>query len=346
MPTQQILTFDNTSISNYKACPRQYLLKRYFNWTAVGKKPAMDFGGAFHEGMAAILRNKECQNKASLYQAAVDAFNAEWVDRGMPLEDSELFNEIFPRIPTVAYEMYKNWLEQHWQFLMSIEVLEVEEPFAVPIFSKHQCPYCLSKATTEHQWINEINCPTCNQPLTEVYLVGRRDAVYKKDGLIWCLEHKTSSLYKKDGGFQTAFINGFKIDSQVDGYAYTTRMTHGDAAQGVMVAAFSTNKYAKSKVFNMYPQVRTEESLFTYIREVSHWITRLINDLIKGPEIFHRNSMACQTRYGFCDMYDLCRFEYDPWSLEAPPIGYKVDPWEPFDQKELEALLLKEAKNG
>ncbi len=338
MPTKKIITLDNTKLSNYRRCPRFFLLARHLGWVGIEQKPALVFGGAMHEGMAFILRNYKEMDKDELLIKACDAFDIEWVTRGYPLDDSLFFDQIAPRIPGNAHEMLQNWYEQYQGWLSQIEVIEVEQPFAIRLFPKFTCPYC-DHVHEKTYWEDNTNCAKCNALLTELFIVGRRDATYKYQGSIWCLEHKTSSMYKKDGGFMASFVNSFRLDSQVDSYTYTAKLVFGPTVQGVTINALSTNKYAKNKVFNQYAQSRTDEALFAWYREACYWSSHLLRDLEIGPEVFHRNMEGCQNQYGFCEYQDICRFYQSPWELEYPPIGYKVEFWEPFNQEELQEIL-------
>lgn len=336
MPTTQILTYDNTRISSFKNCPRHYQLKHVLNWETSGTKIALVFGGAWHEGMAAILNHKDSHEYGALLEIAMHYFEQEWIKRGLPLDTSTFDDH---RTPGLANDMYANWLDQYWEWLQRIEVLETEAPFCVPLFSKNQCPYCMEILSNSY-WKLNSHCLHCHNPLTEVYLIGRRDAVYRENGDIWVLETKTSSLYTKEFGFQYKFNEGFHIDSQVDGYYYTTILTYGDCA-GVMINACQTNKYAKGKVFKMYPHTRSFESLYAYFREVGLWINDLLTKTNKGPEFFPRQSKACSTPYGFCSFYDVCRFNHTPWLDTVQPLGYEIEKWEPFEEEELKALLMQ-----
>lgn len=338
MPTQQILTYDNTRISSFKNCPRHYQLRHVLNWEPSGIRTPLVFGGAWHEGTAFVLNNKDTYNFSQLVEGAMNAFEQEWLKRGLPLGmDADSYDD--HRTPGLANEMFANWLDQYQNWLKNIEVLETETPFCVPLFSKNQCPYCL-EILGDSYWKNNTHCLHCHNELTEVYLIGRRDAVYKEGNEIWVLETKTSSLYTKEFGFQYKFNEGFHIDSQVDGYYYTTIMTYGDCA-GVMINGCQTNKYAKGKVFKMFPHTRSFASLQAYFYETGLWINDLLTRTNKGPEFFPRQSKACETPYGFCSFYDICRFNHAPWKDSVQPLGYEVEKWEPFEEKELKELLMQ-----
>lgn len=343
MPTQHRIFLDNTRISSYRKCPREHLLRHQLFWTVDQASPPLDFGGAFHAGMTEFLRHKD-EGAKIVADAAFAAFEAEWFERGRTLTPEDLA-DLHPRVPAVAAQMYFNMAQQYEPWLRRIEVLEIEQPFCVPLFAKGTCPYCLVQEDHRY-WLSDgvKECPFCGAPLTEVYLVGRRDCVYREGNEIWALEHKTSSLYSKDHGFQYNFINGFNIDSQVDGYYYTTRMTHGERATGVMINGCLVYR-TRQDVFKLLPQRRTTEQALAWFNETAQWVSQLLRKQQEGPEAFPRNPSACKTPYGMCSFHDVCRFHLEPWKEEYPPIGYKVERWEPFDEAEL-LKLLEGVQNG
>jgi len=337
MPTQQILTYDNSRIKTYKKCPREFQLSHILYWAANKDAPALVFGGAYHEGMAKIFELKDKLPKADLLNAAMLAFDAEWEKRNGPTTDEGL-EMWFPRIPSVAATMLSNWLDKYKHWLSKIEVLEIEEPFAVPLFSRHQCPYCMEHLS-ESYWENNKYCLHCHAPLTETMLIGRRDLVYKEGSKKYCFDTKTSSMYVKIGGFQRSFVDSFHIDSQIDGYYYTTIMTHG-SCEAVVINACMTKK-DHWDVFDMYPQYRDFNSLYQWYSETCLYVNRILSDLAKGSQMFTRNPESCQTRFGSCKFHDICRVIHEPHKEIAQPIGFKIEKWEPFDEEELKALIMK-----
>ena len=337
MPTQQILTYDNSRIKSYKHCMREYQLAHVLNWAPLGDAPPLVFGGAYHEAIAAIFRYKDSVQQVELIDLAMTAFTEEWNKRNGPtsIDELELW---FPRTHVTAEQSIHNWLKKYYGWLMQIEILEIEEPFAVPLFIKHTCPYCLEQHT-EDVWENYTECPKCKAPLTEVLLIGRRDLVYRLNDKIHVMDTKTSTLYSTIGGFQKQFVEQFHIDSQVDSYYYTTIMTHGSCESMVINAI----QIAKNHwdVLEMYEYFRDYSSLFTWFSETARYVSSILQSTKKGPEAFMRNPEACGTKYGFCKYYNICRTIYEPAKEIAQPVGFKIEKWEPFDEEELKALIMK-----
>jgi hypothetical protein len=337
MPTQQILTYDNSRIKAYKHCKREHQLAHILNWASLSEAPALVFGGAYHEAKAAIFRYKSDMDRQKLLDVAMEAFNKEWEKRNGPssVEDLAMW---FPRVPTVAEESLHCWLDKYYHWLMQIEILEIEEPFAVPLFIKHTCPYCMNRLTDTY-WEDNKYCLHCHMPLTEVLLIGRRDLVFRLNGKIHVLDTKTSTLYAKVGGFQSQFVDQFHIDSQVDGYYYTTIMTHGSCESMIIDAA--QIKKDHYDVLEMYEYHRDLNGLYTWFDETTQYVNSILRDIQQGPHRFVRNPEACGTKYGFCKYYNVCRVIREPWNEIAQPIGFKIEKWEPFDEEELKALIMK-----
>jgi len=337
VPTQQILTYDNSRIKSYKHCKREYQLAHTLYWTPLGDAPALVFGGAYHEAKAAIFRHKDNLERCNLIEVAMLAFNDEWEKRKGPssVEDLAMW---FPRVPVVAEESIHNWLDKYYDWLIKIEILEIEEPFAVPLFIKHTCPYCMNKLS-ETYWENNKYCLHCHAPLTEVLLIGRRDLVFRLNGKVHVLDTKTSTLYAVNGGFQKQFVDQFHIDSQVDGYYYTTILTHGECESMIIDAA--QIKKGHYDILDMYEYTRDFHGLYTWFEETAQYVNNILRDTKEGAHRFVRNPEACGTKYGFCKYYNICRSIYTPWNEIAQPPGFKIEKWEPFDEEELKALIMK-----
>jgi len=136
--------YDNTRLSDYKACPRQYVLRHVLGWTVdYGRVAApLIFGGAWHEGQDAIWRYGNKADQPTLTALAYEAFVKYWVENGYPedLDDVD-YARLNRRIPMVAKEMYWNYIEARGSLLKRCKVLAIEQPFAVPLPNLENCWY-------------------------------------------------------------------------------------------------------------------------------------------------------------------------------------------------------------
>ena len=91
-----------------------------------------------------------------------------------------------PRTPMIAAEMLSNYLNERWDFMTTVELLSVEQPFAVKLYADD----------------------------TPIRYIGRFDKIVKhpQHGIL-IIEHKTTSSYAKASGFRTDYITSLSPNS-------------------------------------------------------------------------------------------------------------------------------------
>lgn len=315
-----IILLDNSRISHFKSCPMQFKIRDILHWTRDTAKPAMDFGACFHEGFAALFKNiNKGFGQGELLEMATFGFQSEWNKKELPsFDDMIAMDDLFPRVPGVAGEMYENYISQKWDWFTEIEVLEVEKPFLVPLITP------------------EDNILYKGEPVT-VYLCGRRDVVIKDQDGIWVVEHKTSSLYSKDYGLQYRFTNGFNPNSQVDTYAYATKLQYGDKARGVYINGCLVHS-KRHDIFKVIPIYKSEGMLESWYNDTRFYVEQLLRHQESG--YWPHNVQGCYTPYGTCEFKEICETCDDPEKIQADIFpGYKIEKWEPFDEATLKELL-------
>ena len=321
----QSVCYDNTRLSDFKDCPRMYFLRHVLGWTVdYGRTaPPLIFGGAWHEGLDVIWKHaqspKIAGNKSLLVQLAADQFNKYWTDNGYPDDIGQIESEnLSPRTPMVAKEMYWNYTHERWDFLQRIKLLAVEQPFAVPL-------------------------PNLNN----TWYVGRLDKVFEVNGQRLVGEHKTTTAYATHGNFRPDFVDSWYASSQIKGYQFGASLFFGKL-DGVWVDAALVHKKVHN-AFKFIPVAHHHELLLEWIGTTERWafnVTAATAGYLNGvsvTETFPKNENHCFGKYGTCAFLDICRTCPDPSKLEAPPYGYKVEKWEPFSILKLDKLIKEEA---
>jgi len=246
-----------------------------------------------------------------LRDLAFMAFCEKWESEGLPPELSiEQQEQFTPRTPGIAREMLHGYIADRWNILQNCELLACEQPFAVPL------------------------------PGTTTWYIGRLDKVIKIAGEKVVVEHKTTSLYKVDGGFQTNYLMSWFNDSQVKGYQYAGELFFPGVSQ-VWVDAALVHKTVHN-VFRFIPVAHNFEMLREWTRDTADWIHRLETDIER--DYFPKNENQCMGKYGACGFLDICRTTAQPAKLIEPPEGYIVEKWEPFDVLNLDKLIQGEPK--
>jgi len=316
--------FDNSSLATYKECPRKYYLRHVRGWTTASDReaPALVFGKSWHSGMDAIWGNQYLPHPEML-DLAMGNFLLEWTNSGytaaMDLPEQEQLN---PRIPGVAHEMYYNYVLQREHPLRDGKTLAVEKPFAFPFPN-----------------------------LDDTWYVGRFDKVMEWNG-IHILEHKTTTAYAIKGTFQPNYIESWQSSSQCKGYQFGGTLYYPDL-QDVWVDAALVHKKVHDG-FKFIPVCHSVPLIKSWVSTTESWIRRLLADLkaleehegkLEEGKTFPLNEDSCYGKYGVCPFLNICATTPDPSVLKEAPYGYMENRWEPFDILHLDKLL-KETGNG
>jgi len=251
-------------------------------------------------------------DKMELVQAGYAAFCTSWEEQGLSLDLSlEQIEAASPRVPMVAAEMLHGYVRDRERILHEADLIASEQPFAVPI------------PGMDGRWY-----------------IGRLDKVIRTTELI-PLEHKTTTEYKKDGGFKASYIEGWFSDSQVKGYEFGGGLFFPGVSQ-VWVDAALVHKTVHDK-FRFVPVSHPMPMLQEWVEDTRNWVRRIEADTAGG--YFPKNEGSCMGKFGPCPYLTICRTTPDPGRLGEPPAGYIAEAWEPFDILGLEKIFNKESTN-
>lgn len=318
--------YDNTRLSSHRNCNRLYYLRHQKHWTPDFKAVALTFGGCWHNAMDVVWGDlhKFPDDTKLANHAFENGFLPEWDEEGLPHHSTEEL-DLKMRTPENAYQMIYHYIRQRRPFIKSCEILEIELPFAVPIFTDNP----------------------------DVLYVGRIDKVVEWQGRVWGIEHKTTTSGSARSGFYNSFTNMFSPNSQVDGYLHALHMLYGKKAKGIMIDGALVSNATQEK-FMFIPVERQTAMLDAWlfdtheeIKKIEHNNQLLLqheSDIEEGKQhpflhAFPKNTNACQ-HYGSCPMVDICKMVTDP-STHDTPMGYRVEKWEPFKELELDKIGIK-----
>lgn len=310
---------DNTRISAYKDCPRKYFLRHVKHWTGTGTAAPLVFGGAWHAGQDLLWTHAKHLPKDELRAAAIAGFMEVWVESGFPetldAEQTQAFN---PRTPGIAEEMYHHYIEQRWTMLTGATLIQAEQPFAVPL------------PNLEKSWY-----------------VGRLDKVVEYNGQKLVLEHKTTAIYRTNGGFDPKYIEGWYSDSQVKGYQFGAGLYYPGLTQVWVDCALAHKTVHDS--FKFVPVSHSFDIIREWLDDAQEWVSRIVRDeqLFERhghltPGCFPKNENSCYNKFGSCSYLDICRTQADIPANMEPPDNFLVEKWEPFTTLGLDKILNKE----
>lgn len=341
--------FDNTRIEAFRKCERSFYFRHVRHWAPDTTKAALAFGGAWHAALDVIWEtycgagSAERASTAAVVGAAMFAFEEKWTEEGFPgLNDFlalsyEEQQKIGMRNPMTAAEMLYGYIEAREDMMRHrfrpADEAWIEQPFAVPL---------------------SLSDPN-------LWYVGRWDkrVVRVSDGAIFGIEHKTTSEYRKEGGFKADYLESYNPNSQVMGYLYAGKVQYGHAFKGILIDHALVHKTVHD-AFALTPIELHLEQLEAWlwetrarIEDISRDTTRLDRERAEGMSsflpAFPRKTEQCIGKYGRCPFLDLCRSDANPERWDDPPAGWKVEKWEPFDELRLDAIGLErpvEDNNG
>ena len=307
---------DNTRLGTYKECPRRFFLRHVMSWRSEGTAVPLVFGLSWHAGMDQVWTHANNLSKDDLVQAAMAAFMETWTGEGFPEQlDMDQQSAFLPRTPSIAEEMYHAYINERYSVLTNCTLIAAEQPFAVPI------------PNMDKSWY-----------------VGRLDKVIEYNGQKLVIEHKTTAIYKKDGGFQSSYIEGWYSDSQVKGYQFGAGLYYPGLTQ-VWVDCALVHKTVHN-AFRFVPVAHSFPLIKEWLGDTQEWIRRVDRDeqLFKKhghlvPGCFPKNENSCYGKFGACSNIDICRATSDITVDQEVPSGYIVEKWSPFETLGLDKIL-------
>ncbi len=315
-PTKESKCYDNTKLSGYKTCPRYHFIRQVLGWRKSGTAAPLVFGSSWHEGQDAIWGNKNDFNQRDLAEVGHLKFLEKWEDSGFDPEPGlQQLEYLSPRTPSIAREMYHEYVSKRWAMLQDSEVLAIEQPFAVPL-----------------------------PEMDDFWYVGRLDKVVRHGAQTLVLEHKTTTAYATIGNFRTDYIDSWYSDSQVKGYQFGAGLYY-PGLDGVWVDAALVHKKIHN-AFRIVPVAHSFPLLVEWVGDAKQWAIRVSREEEKfkrcgrlEPGDFPKNENSCFGKYGSCSFIDICRTTADPSVLDEPPEGFIVERWEPYSMFELDKII-------
>lgn len=310
---------DNTEIGCYKDCPRRHLLRHVLHWRAAGVARPLVFGLCWHDAMDVVWSHYKKVDQRELLQLAFARFCQTWQENGFPVDMTlEQIEEFTPRTPMIAAEMLAGYIADRGKIISQSELVGTEQPFCVPV-----------------------------PGVKDGWYIGRLDKAFDLNGQTIIAEHKTTTEYKKEGGFKTLYIEGWYNDAQVKGYHFGGSLYYPSLGQ-IWVDCALVHKTVHDK-FRFVPVQHPAPIINEWLEDLQNWWKRIVKDqqileeeghLVGG--IFPKNENQCVGKFGACQFLDLCRTVADPTQLGEPPEGYIEEKWEPFKLLGLDKVISNE----
>lgn len=324
-----IKLYDNSRLSDHRKCNRYFYLRHRRHFAPHGEMVAANFGSCFSKALDILWPAvKQGLPDGTAIELAYDAFLNEWrstynFPRLDEMTDGQLATFGFRHDQTAA-RMLHAYLERRKNFIQSVEILSIEKPFIVPLDPGNP----------------------------DLFYVGRMDKVIRWNGRVWGLDHKTTSWYRKSGGFAPEWIDGWELKNQPDGYLHALRMEYGSEAKGILIDGILV--HAKEDAGILKPIEKTISHTQAWMWELHHEMTIIAandanltahrrgypDETYDFMPAFPKNENGCISFMKRCPFFDICTTCADPEELTEPPEGYTLERWDPFDKATLEKLGL------
>ncbi|PWT71755.1 MAG: hypothetical protein C5B59_17400 [Bacteroidetes bacterium] len=341
---QELELYDNTTIQDSRKCLRYLYYRHQRGIVTRTPRPALAFGAAWHRAMDVIWqrfcgRGSSIPKRPGPYRdyieasvaGAMVAFEETWSGEygypGIADMDLETHKQLEPRTPTVAMDMLFEYIDQRKNFFLNgdIELLAVEEPFAVPL---------------------DPNNPN-------LFYVGRFDKKIRRNGRISLIEHKTTTAYSKANGFRTSVLESYVPNSQIDGYLYSANALIGPAFKEVLVDLALVHR--SERRFRFIPVERDLTNLEEWLWTTHYYINNIRANkhaLIETQEspimaAFPQNTNSCIAFETTCDYLDLCKSWIDPRQRHIAEEDEHFEEgnfWSPFKELHLEKIFKRRKK--
>lgn len=324
MPNQ---FFDNTKVSTHRNCPRKYYYRHVEHLQGDGKSPALSFGLGWHDANDVMWAGLQAQeNHVDIIKKAFLKWHERWTEDGFPGMDSispEEEKELKARTPTTALQMIEAYVATRGNQIgpgAEFELIAIELPFAVPIYPDRE----------------------------DIWYCGRLDKVVRdRHGGIYIIDHKTTAMYKREGGFRAAFLDSWSPDSQMDGYAFAAHMLYGDEFKGVYIDGALVHKTQTE--FCMIPVRRGIEQLDCWLWETRKEIESIKENMMQLKNAqgktfmpaFEKHTDRCFDYAAPCIYTDLCKGSANPYMElrnHGLPMGFIQEEWSPFDVNKLNEI--------
>jgi len=311
------LFIDNSTFEYAVTCPRSFefyaLKKRESNV----ERAALEFGSKIHEILEA--RYRLGTTLTPTVEAAMSAKCHEVFATYTPPEDdyrtitlaTQFITEYNRSYPVEGFEVVN----------LSNGTPAIELPFAVPIGElaiDSTIPVRDAGGNVSFQQVGTVT----------VIWKGRMDMLTRRDGNIYPLDHKTTSM------MGPSYFKDFELSHQVSGYSWAVWKLLGIMPTGFIINGLGIRKPTKTgKGFEnqRYTVNITADRIHSFVDDTLQILSTLIHYLIE--QRFPKGTKWCQGKYGACQFFDVCTLPTNQQDMMLATNQYKTVTWDPLLQR-------------
>ena len=295
---------DNSNLSTISTCPRSAFYKLILKRRKVKNRAALFFGGVIHKALEVRDLEQEVLISQEVEDKMIQKMMEEYEDTEMEMGE---YRTLDYAIKTVKQynKTYK------FDALTAIQLpsgqIAVELPFALHVGNiEVQREILISDPD-----INE-GAPTMKYfDHIKIVFTGKIDRVVRKNGGLFLLDHKTTSM----GG--PTFFQEFYTSLQFKGYKWALEQIIGEPVQGVIINGLVCRPPLKSGDINFTFDRDTiylddtviEEWQNSFMITVQEFFQYIFNQegYDTQEQSFPMRTNWCSAKYGLCEYYDVCQ---------------------------------------
>lgn len=296
-PSTQIK--DSSKIQDFLDCPRKYFYRHVLGWQKDEPDHALHFGTCVHSAFDALY-------SYGFNPTALELAKVTFLDQYREQFGEDTDDIYFPKSPAMVNELLDYYYQKEEKNKDRYETLFTEIAGSVPILHDHRLHFRCDRLCKDTQ--------TGLYQVREYKTTGRNDRQWRDQWLlstqIGTYTHVLYSLYEQ---------------GEVD---------------GVLVEGLLFQK--KGIDILQLPCRRTAEQMLSWLYSTTYWcdainanlfvLTEKCTDSDDVMASFPLNSQSC-TKYFGCEYHAYCTAWSNPLQhCEEPPIGFKVEYWNPMDK--------------
>lgn len=303
------ILLDNSSLELLQTCPRQFEYSWLRKRTLAADRPALNYGGGLHVGLAARYK---------LFGTALldDIAEAACLD--------------------TMTEHFKLHPQQDGDFRTAEACARLFRAYNIA-FKKE--PFTILTAGTKPCVEVSFAFPLGSVQNTPVIFTGRIDLCVKDATGEWVLDHKTSSI------FGDSFWRDMAMTAQMRGYAWAFKQTFGRRPTGYIVNGIRvrppTKEEQMAESVGIEPVLRKDNferrPFFITDDDLDEWRQDTLTQVATavwhyGSGLFPRHKKWCVGKYGTCQFYDVCSLPASERLRVLATNAFEDNVWSPLNQ--------------
>lgn len=303
------LLLDNSSLELLQTCPRQFEYSWLRKRILAADKPALNYGGGVHIGLAARYNFRGVKEVEGTTESIINsAMIAHFEARPQPDQDFRTVESALRLVK--AYNIV--FKSEPFSIIMKGDKPCIEVSFAFPLGHVQSIP---------------------------VIFTGRIDLCIKDSTGEWVLDHKTSSV------FGESFWKDMNMTAQFRGYCWAFQQTFGRKPTGYIVNAIRvrppTKEEKDAESVGIEPALRKDNferrPFFITQSEIDEWrvdTLALVSTMLfhHDSNFFPRHKKWCVGKYGQCQFYDVCSLPESERLRVLNSNAFEDNVWSPLNE--------------